>query len=237
MNILNEYETIEKLKNGYSIARFGDGEFFNIIQNRKPINKMQEYDNLLREKLLSIFDDPLDDLLIGIPRMDKPNKWVSNFHKEFSKFIINKNVYNKSIFASAFISRPHMIGISNSEYFEELKSIWYERYVVIVNFNERIILHELFDNCYVKYIKIERKNCFSDYEFILDKCSKYFKEDVLFLISAGPTATCLAYDICKNIEQVIDIGQIVFEHLISKHIFDKLEDWTSQNSYRRDKYK
>lgn len=236
MNILDEYKTIELLKEGYSLSRFGDGEFFNIIQNKKSINKLQEYHVDLRKKLLNIFDNPLKDLLIGIPRMDNPNKWVLQFNKEFSKFIIDKEAYDKSLFVSAFISRPHMVGNSNFSYFEELKSIWYERDVVIINFNENIILHELFNNCYVKYIKIERRNCFSDYDYILDKCKQYFKEDVLFLVSAGPTASCLSYDICSYQEQCIDIGQIVFEYFISKGVLD-IEGWTSQNSYRKEKYK
>lgn len=236
MNILNEYQTIEKLKEGYSISRFGDGEFFNVIKNKKAINKMQEYNDELRKKLLYIFDNPLDKLMLGIPRMDNPDRWVKNFNKEFSLFIKDKKSYNKSIFASAFISRPSMVNNSNNYYFDTFKSIWDGRDVAIINFNEHIVVSELFDNCYVKYIKISRRNCFSDYDLILDKCKKYFKRSVLFLISAGPTASCLAYDICSFDEQCIDIGQIVFEYLIAKHTVN-LEEWTSQNSYRKDKYK
>ena len=217
MKVLEEYKTIKKIKEGYSLARIGDGEFFNIILRKKDINKLQKFDNQLRDKLLIIFSVPLNNLMIGIPRMDNPKPWVRNFTSEFSKFISNKPANDKTIWSSAFFSRPSLVGKSKQEYFDEVKSIWKDREIVLVNFNRDLLNHDLFMSCSIDFIEITRKNCFNDYHDILKSCKKHFGKNKLFLVSAGPTATCLAYDLTLKGEQVVDIGHIAFEYSLWKN--------------------
>jgi len=234
MLILNEYKTIDKMKEGYSLARYGDGEFFRLLRSPKGISKLQKFDERLKEKLFTVFSKPLEKLLIGIPRMDKPKQWVMNFNKGFSKFISDKRAYRESVFVSAFVSRPSLVGRDTQEYFDKVKSIWKDRKIVLINFNPNLLDHYFFKGHDINFIKISRRDCFDDYDSIYSECKKLYSQKKIFLASAGPTATCLAYDLTSNGEQCIDIGQIAFEYSLFKNE-NNLQGWTSQNEYRKKK--
>ena len=230
--ILDEHATINKIKQGYSLSRYGDGEFFCLLKASKGISKLQKFDKDLREKLFTVFSKPLEKLLIGIPRMDRPSQWVIKFNDIFFRFINNKPAYKESTFVSAFVSRPSVINKSTEKYFDDIKSIWRDRKIVLVNFNLDIVNHCLFKENARDFIQIPRKNCFNNYTNILSRCERFCNQKKLFLISAGPTATCLAYDLTFKGEQCIDIGQIAFEYSLFKNE-KNLRTWTSQNEYRR----
>ena len=230
MNILNEEETIQKLKKGYSLARFGDGEFFKIMLESKGISKLQDFNLVLQKKLFNIFSDPIENLLIGIPSLKYKKPWVKNFHNKFEEFIKDKKCREVSTFVSAFFSRPSLVGKATKNYFKLVRSIWKDKHIVIINFNPTLVWHDLFNIDNYNFILIDRRNCFSCYDNILNSCSIY--DDSIFLVSAGPTASCLAYDIAKTGRQCIDIGQIAFEYSLFMGD-DELEKYTSQNSYRR----
>lgn len=232
--VLDEYKTIDKIKEGYSLARYGDGEFFRLLRSSKGISKLQKFDERLKEKLFTVFSKPLEKLLIGIPRMDKPKQWIINFNNGFSEFIKDKRACKESIFVSAFVSRPSLVGRDTQEYFDKVKSIWKDREVVLINFNSNILSHDLFKGYNVNFIKISRRDCFDDYDNILNKCREFYNQKKIFLASAGPTATCLAYDLTLDDEQCLDIGQIAFEYSLFKNE-NNLQLWTSQDSYRRRK--
>lgn len=230
LNIINEEETIDEIKKGKSIARFGDGEFIRIILEGRGISKLQSYDPLMRKKLIEILTNQVENLMIGIPRIEIKRGWIIYFHKKFKKFIIDKKIKN-NIFASAFFSRPSMVNRSNDEYFKKIMSIWNDKKIVLINFNKDIINHNLFKHCEIDFIKINRNNCFSSYNEILNKCKYFYNSKRIFLISAGPTATCLAYDLTCDGELGIDIGQIVMEYSLFKKE-NNIIKWTSQNNHR-----
>ncbi len=66
LHILSESETIEKINQGYSLARYGDGEF-NIILNN-PTPAFQPYSKSLSHKLAETLRDYNPKLLICIPK-------------------------------------------------------------------------------------------------------------------------------------------------------------------------
>lgn len=212
MKTLNEYETIDKLKEGYSISRYGDGEISFIVKS-KGIHLMQNFNERLRDKLLFILNSPLDNLLIGIPRNSeeiqnlKPRPWIPILLERLGKIVPADR-----IFASSFISRPCVVGNNNIEYYDYIRSIWKGKDVVLVNFEDDIVNHYLYRDCNIEYIKIQRRNCFEQYGIILNKCRWFYGQNRIFLSSAGPTATCLSYDIAKDGEQCIDIGHLAYEY-------------------------
>ena len=55
------------------------------------------------------------------------------------------------------------------------------------------------------------ENAFHAYDKILECCKDQAK-DKLFLLALGPTATVLAYDLCKMGYQAVDIGHIDLEY-------------------------
>ena len=56
------------------------------------------------------------------------------------------------------------------------------------------------------------KNAFYKYERIFESICKYVQADEMVLVTLGPTATVLAYDLAKLGIQAIDIGQVDNEY-------------------------
>ena len=81
--------------------------------------------------------------------------------------------------------------------FNKLKSLWDSRDLVVVEGEKSRmgIGNNLFSNSNsIKRIICPSKNSFSKYKEILESVKEYEK-DKLILISLGPTATFLAYDL------------------------------------------
>ena len=72
--------------------------------------------------------------------------------------------------------------------------------------------NDLFNNTKsIKRIICPRKNSFQVYNKILNTILKFNKK-YLILISLGPNATILSYDLCKIGYQAVDIGHINLEY-------------------------
>ena len=231
LNILNSEETIIKIKEGYSICRFGDGEFYIILMRKRDIKGIQTYSDILRQKLLFILHNPTPNLLIGIPTEEYKERitFVKKFHRDFIKY--HKPNDTNFIYASAYFTRPDCTKKLNEKYFNLVRSIWDNKNVVLVNFNSELKKFKLFSNCNtIEFVEIPRRDCFFEYENILNECKKYFKKGYIFLLSCGPTATVLSHDINVRGEIAIDIGQISLCY--SLFIKEDGLKWTSQNAYR-----
>lgn len=230
MRVLSEQSVPDMLGHGLSLSRFGDGEF-KMLRAESDIDGLQKYHDKLRYKLLNIFLRPLPNLLIGIPNPLCTRPYVESFHKYFDEFISGKLAKTKSTFVSSFFTRPSLVNLDSNEYFEKMKNIWREREIVLINFNFDLPDHFLFRDNFCDFIEIPRKNCFSEYKKIITSCYKLSGKGRLFLISAGPVASCLVYDLYAIGEQAIDIGQLAFEYDLFKGELNPAK-WTSQNAYR-----
>jgi len=220
---------VSKINEGYSMARYGDGEFKMI--HGQSITNMQEHNKALKRKLLKVFTKPLRKLLIGIPDPLCTRPYVEGFHKNFDEFISDKLAKINSIFISSFFSRPSLINKDSNEYFDMIKDIWMSRDIVLVNFNSQLPDHFLFQDSMCDFISIPRNNCFVKYKQIMNSCRKFYNQDKMFILSAGPTATCLAYDLCFEGEQALDMGGIAFEYSLFKGESHP-EQWVYQDSYK-----
>lgn len=230
---LNEPDTISELREGKSLTRLGDGEL-NLVTKKRQISDMQVFDSGLRTLLLDAIRTHTPGMLVGIPVMPRPPSWVRSFKKRF-KGLIKDTPGAQNEFASAFVTRPSVVGRASDEYFKYLQQVWEDRDVVLINFNSEIAEHMLFAQARSRvFIEIPRRDAFAVYEDLAARCRQYYDDSPLFLVSAGPTATCLVRQLVLDGQQGIDIGQIVFEH--DKYRFfegQALEKWTSQGTYRR----
>lgn len=195
MNVLSEQSVFSKLEQDFSLSRFGDGEF-KIIRAESGISGLQKYSDKLRYKLLNVFLRPLPNLLIGIPNPLCTRSYVEGFHKYFDEFISSKPTKIESIFVSSFFTRPSLVNLDSDSYFDRVKNIWKGRRIVLINFNRGLLNHFLFKNSVCDFIEIPRRNCFSKYKEIIASCYKFCGEGKIFLISAGPVASCLVHDLC-----------------------------------------
>ena len=210
-------ETIKLLQDGYSISRFGDGEFSFIInknidkKTKKVIinNVGIQNNNLIREKLKYILlNNDVDKLLIGIPKLE--GGCAFGYGNVICKCLsqglfIN---YDKNIkYANSLISR--LDGFKFCD-LSEYKKIWNNKKVVFIrSIDGKFWLDDrLFDNiAEKKFIDIPSCNAFSEYDRILTEARIYSK-DYIFFVSAGFTASVLAYDLSKLGYQVLDFGHL-----------------------------
>lgn len=173
----------------------------------------------MKDKLLNVLKLNKPNLLVGIPQFyQMKNEYWLNFIEKY-KFelakIINKNkIYYHSGITRIFHQMSNRTIIRN--YVNNFKTIWNNRNILIIE-GEKTRLgigNDLFNNSKrIQRIICPAENAFNSY----DKILKYIKnlkidKNTLILISLGPTATVLTYDICDLGNQVIDFGHFDVEY-------------------------
>lgn len=220
--IFNNLDTVKKIQQGMSICRYGDGEFNIILGGR---TRLQPENEELVERLKMILKDNSEEILIGIPEAFDKN--YDRYTEHASEFWQNYNEKNldkiKSLldldkqYYSAQITWFYMDYKEKDKcykYVEELKKIWKDREVLIVEGAQtRMGMgNDLFKEAKsIKRILCPTENAYSKYNEILESCLECSR-DSLVLIALGATATVLAYDLAKNGFQALDFGHADLEY-------------------------
>ncbi len=218
-------ETVEYiLKNNCSVARFGDGE----IKLYKGQNiSFQRASERIQTAYAKILSEETENLLVCIPAVfSKDQRAIySKGHKDYWKKHLSyfrkywyKDLNFSRVYGDAFISRHYMnledkeTGIE--EYFTLVKKLWENKDIIIVE-GEKSRLgmgNDLFDNAKsVGRILAPSAQCFEKYDELLEETKKHSK-DILFILAIGPSATIMAYDLCKAGYTAIDMGNIDTEY-------------------------
>lgn len=222
--IMTSEETIHQLaEEGQSLGRFGDGEMM-LIQNSGDLT-FQRRDPMLAERLSQVLSSKEERFLVGLPLVftkkdlhtrnaSSADFWknnLSNTRWEWYRRIDFRRSYANSTFTRNYLTLKDKSASEN--YFAQVRAIWEQRRVLMVEGEKsRVgVGNPLFSNALeVKRIICPSENAFSCYQQILDAVRKLSK-DHLVLISLGPTATVLAFDLFQNGYQAIDIGHIDIE--------------------------
>ena len=222
-NIKTTKETIEKIIQGYSISRYGDGEFD--IAFRKKELYFQEYDSELSKYLREILNSNLEKLLVAIPRTLieiknlKENEkyfWSRYYLKQKEK--LEKNISKDKVYFDSMISRFYMPYINPEENIESIdKLIKYfsnKKILIIEGENTRFGLGNslLKDSSEIQRIILPDRNGFRKYKEVIKFVLENFTRDNIILIALGPTATVLAYEFSKEGYQALDIGHLDVEY-------------------------
>ena len=153
----------------------------------------------------------------------RPDSWRDywkNYIKKYKFKIIDLlNVKRKYYFALIF---KYTFMFKNKKkfdiisYIKKLKKIWDSRDILIIEgyFTRSGIGNDLFNNTKsIKRILCPPENAFRVYNKIINKFKilRIPKSD-LILISLGPVASILSYDLCKMGYQVLDIGHADIEY-------------------------
>ena len=208
--VCSEIETIKTIAGkGYSIARFGDGEFNMCIGRHKSF---QQHDEKLVFRLKEILASSEPGLLIGIPtiRSEKDltvilKKFVIRRGHRVLGLLDRNRVYESTTITTVFPSECADL----TDRVNLLQSIWAGRKVVfVVGTNSRFFYEkELFDNMVQhQFVYGPARNAFSQYDDLIKQVTAYDKK-WLILISLGPTATVMVYDLFKLGYQAVDLGQ------------------------------
>jgi glycosyltransferase family protein len=231
--VLSNEQTIEKIiKEKCSVSRFGDGEFHLLIKSKDL--KFQKRSNGLSLRLKEILSSDEEGLVVCIPKIfsssdlsirtsESRKYWrdhVANYRLLWYRYLnLNQTYYNAS-FTRNYIAVKDK---SKTEaYFKKVQRIWENRDLLIIEgqFSRIGVGNSLFENANsIKRILAPNENAFEKYDLIFEEAKKHDKKK-LVLISLGPTATVLSYDLYKIGFQAIDIGHldVEFEWFLQKTI-------------------
>lgn len=228
--ILGTHESLDLILNcKKSLARFGDGEF-NLMLG-KSIG-FQEANQTLSRRLSEVLSNQIENLEIGLPKtfgsLKAYKKEASKFWKAYmgiNRFSIIKRINLSRIYCNTNMTR-FWTGYKNEsevpEIVKKYKKIWQNRDLIFVegNLTRMGVGNDLFSNAKsIRRILCPSKNAWDRYDEILDSITKIEnKKNVLFILALGPTATVLAYDVCKLGVQVLDLGHIdvQYEYFLKK---------------------
>lgn len=224
INVASLEETISKVKSdNYSISRFGDGEFY--IMEGQSIG-FQEANLELAHRLKEVINSHDKKHLVCLSEGLNPKnyykftprhvKWMKknlkNTYEIRLKYIqVGEKYYNALVsrFWIPYKNKGHAMDIASM-----LKSVWKGRSVVIIEgvktrmgvgndlLSEAASINRIIGPC---------ENAFSKYNDIFE-AAQTFSKDSLFLIALGPTATVLAYNLCRLGYQALDIGHVDMEY-------------------------
>lgn len=197
----------------------GDGKF-DILMLLYDLN-FQVRDSRLSIRLNEVINSRLDNHIVCLPpvfeNVDSSGDffwtwWVNSYGNMLSQYIdVNRKYYN------SYMSRLYLPSKDKSKVkalFDKAKLIWNNRDIVIVE-GEKSRLgvgNDLFNNCKsIQRILCPAINAFFKYDEILNEVKKQ-DTSKLILIALGPTATVLAYDLCIEDYQSIDIAHIDLEY-------------------------
>ncbi len=223
-NILGADDLIETIiKEGKSLSRFGDGEFEMIAGRVRP--KFQSPDCTLCNRLKEVLESDEEKLLIAIAdNYGSLDKYTDEAKYEIRKYMTSevrkeheRLLSSDRIYYDAYFSRPYIIYRNKRNVgtkFESIRRIWDKREILLIEgAHTRVgVGNDLLDNAdKIERIIVPDKNAFSMYEKILN-LALHYGEGKLVLLSIGPTATVLAYDLTINGIQAVDIGQMDNEY-------------------------
>lgn len=224
--VMNTLDTIEAVKAGKSLARFGDGEL-GIVCNGRNIG-FQSADNRLGAELQRVLQSDNENCLIGLPgffngmngrKLASRLFWtytVVHNWKKWSRLICRNRLY-----ADAHATRFYMDykkPAFSEQVVEKWKEVWRNRRVLIVE-GEKTKLgigNDLFDYVQgIERIVCPAHNAYAAYHRILETVTEKYapEKDLLVLIALGPTATVLAYDLAQSGYHAVDIGHIDLEYM------------------------
>jgi glycosyltransferase family protein len=220
-------ETLDKIvQDKCSISRFGDGEFGVMFGSRI---RYHDRSSKLVQRLKEVISSENPKLLIGLPpcfgslddfippTINFWRKWMSKKRAMVYSYLdMNRIYYN------AFINRCYLNYNKTDEhhqacrrYFGRLKEIWKDRDIILFESQQgrlgvgNDLLEEAKSISRIVFCPV--KNAFDKYDEILSAFDG-LNSDVLILAALGPTATVLAYDLCNEGYQAIDIGHLDLEY-------------------------
>lgn len=206
--VKDEYETLEKLLDGGSIARYGDGEL-KLCLMKNCVSQLA--DEKLAAELKQILLFP-GKVLVGLPDVHRSPKdhWKNYNVPKFADLLNPKVTYY-----SSFITRPdNAPWIDTDIYWENVEKLWAGRTVTLVAGSNRSLRFNMMESAtkvYEPYKEHMEKELFrrDAYKYI-DQIEIDMMEDEseIILLCLGAAATCLAHRLAQKGKWAIDLGHL-----------------------------
>jgi len=222
---------INKLRDGHSYSRFGDGEYSIIMSKEDQQVYFDTATTEARERLLRVFREPADQHLIGIiseqtlvKRLTFANA-VSKFKNtsatglrsrmplfsEYGEILLT--LYGQLAQKSELVFEAGLFRNTNEQ---QHKTLWRDKDILYVtgslqtSKDHGIDVHEMFDNARsLNIIETVTENALSKhYDEIIEKIVSFPEaKNKMILLSQGMAGTVLAYDLARQGFHAIDLGQ------------------------------
>lgn len=198
--VLGEFATIERVLAGWSLSRFGDGEL-KIMGGKGYVREPPN--NALTSELRTAFLTPNHRCLVAIPTMDPKGPKYDNWTRHADRFL--KLLDRDRTYGSAFVSRPDSAPwISTRVYARLVESLWRGKRVVVVCEKGGSMVNTVRRAAgRVFHISCPRVEAYSRIGHLEAGVRKLEPEVVI--LSAGPTASCLANRLAPDVH-AIDLG-------------------------------
>lgn len=220
--VLSLLETLRTIKNQkLSFIRFGDGEIASIGEHDLLFQKK---DPLLSRALAIILQSNHPKLLICIPpiwsRLDMFTKeafWFQIHHLFKYRHLWGKLLLKTKTYGNAFVTRPYLIYKNKKDagkVFDALFLLWEKEHVVLIEGEKARtgVGNNMFNNALsITRILCPAENAYSKYEEI-KKVALTVPKDRLLVLSLGPTAKVLAYELFLRGYRVFDTGHTDMEY-------------------------
>lgn len=222
IKVLPPEKTLDEiLANNLSVIRFGDGEMSLI---KKTDLAFQKYNENLSENLKKVLQSNNKNILICVPNifsklnhLSKRSYWFTLHHLLHYRKNWESLLDLKKTYGDAFITRPFLVLNDKKiakKIFSLFKKIWEQREVVLIEGSgSRLgVGNDLFSNTKsIQRILCPSENAYSKINAIISEAVK-IPRDKIILLSLGPAAKVIGYELFKLGYRVIDIGHIDMEY-------------------------
>lgn len=213
----------EILENHRSLSRYGDGEFEMMMGRRRPW--FQTPSESLSKRLIEVLGTSDNRICIAIADdfgcLEKYTEKAADairYYNYKSKRDIYRLLDMNRVYYNAYVTRPYLIYRDRhhaTNIFDLFKRIWNKRDVCIIEgvYARNGLGNDLFESAAsIRRVLCPPKNAWDKYDTIYKSIVENVSKSSLILISLGPTATVLAYDLMKAGYQALDIGQLDNEY-------------------------
>lgn len=200
-SVLDEFATIAAVAAGKNLARLGDGELkiaCGAGYVREPKNPK------LSAEVLRVLVKPHQNCLVGVPTMNPTGPKIDNWTRHCERF---RTIMNREIqYYSAFVSRPDSAPwIATKDYALSVQALWSGKRVTVLCDADMVMLDTVRlaakTATHIKCPTHEAYAVIDDLEMAIIESAPEF-----VVLSAGPTATCLANRLARHSIHAIDLG-------------------------------
>lgn len=216
-------DTVQKLMDGYSMSRYGDGEL-NMILGRN-FSTFQDTDPGLIQRLREILESSCEKHIVCLPdiygtfinRNREFQNWFRRHLSDGGREEDYRLLDMHKVYYNAFVTRPYIDYVDKSgagNVFKAIKAVWNDKDITIIEGSKTRfgVGNDLLDNVRsCQRILCPDVNAFQKYAEILEQAKKVDHNRIV-LIALGQTATVLAYDLATEGYQALDIGHLDIEY-------------------------
>lgn len=203
-HVRDEWATLSKVLEGFSIARYGDGEL-KLMQGRRCVSQHHNPD--IESELRAIIGAAKTKALVGIPTIDtrspKYELW-NGMKKKFTPYLNRHATYY-----SSFITRPDSAPwLGTVAYFDLIESLWKDQRVTFVGNGTRSLTPKFLMDTgadHVDWVECSYAHSYVDIDSLTKQARTKGNHRVILCV--GPTATCMAERLADSFH-AIDLGHI-----------------------------